>query len=778
MKTMKNFKLLFAAVALLGFAACSSSDDASTETPWSYNDEQAPIKDTKAPYLYILSPTSESAFVTTDAGLVISGTAQDDRSISSVTYTTSYGAKGTATGLDSWSITDLNLPEGDSKITVMATDIGGNKSTASIIITKNKYLSFVGIPTMDKDMVYCNSSTPIWIKANISPNEHLVASSVKVIEVDANNQYIADVCTLYDDGNLTDHSDEIKGDNVFSIRFPFIFTEDGTKRFRISAQTQENEGLVTGLSSVFTLVAVNREEAEQEVDNLMNTQHQVKAQIAEMQNMDEAVVAEQLTTILEADPNVKKVEKEEGLLKISHKSGLESYVVLKESASMKGFGNDDSKNRSKTAVVPLARQTRGTFKPMFRMPSYTTRAAADLDENIISNKRVLVWSAFADKCDINMASELKDIFEQSPVKLKVDYMTNLECSKASIQNFSNYGIIVIDTHGWNGDIIFTRDMINESLESLSEDEIYNLFSSAVKMFTMRDGNTYAALTSKFIKNLIKDKFPNSIIFNGSCESLKNDQLAEAFISKGAKTYVGFSGNISTQTCTEKAKQFFSALVGNQLKTTGESFVADENFHEPDGSVSSYLMRGSKDMHFYLGLINGNFEYGNLHGWEVDGDGRIISQLVNILPTEGNYMGIISTGLGYTEKYGSIRQTFRINQESVLTLKWNYLSEEFMEYVGSIYQDFLKISIINENGETNQLFYMAIDDFAKVYENKLISVSPDIVFDKGGIYKTDWQYSSFDISQYQGQTVTLVLEAGDVGDSIYDSAVLLDEISVQ
>jgi hypothetical protein len=44
--------------------------------------------------------------------------------------------------------------------------------------------------------------------------------------------------------------------------------------------------------------------------------------------------------------------------------------------------------------------------------------------------------------------------------------------------------------------------------------------------------------------------------------------------------------------------------------------------------------------------------------------------------------------------------------------------------------------------------------------------------------TGWDMLSFDITAFRGQTVTLVLSAGDVGDSIYDTAILLDLISVQ
>ena len=61
---------------------------------------------------------------------------------------------------------------------------------------------------------------------------------------------------------------------------------------------------------------------------------------------------------------------------------------------------------------------------------------------------------------------------------------------------------------------------------------------------------------------------------------------------------------------------------------------------------------------------------------------------------------------------------------------------------------------------------------------LVKVSPAIVFDRGGVYMTNWQTSSFDITPFRGQIVTVILVAGDVGDSAYDTAILLDEIKVQ
>jgi hypothetical protein len=140
------------------------------------------------------------------------------------------------------------------------------------------------------------------------------------------------------------------------------------------------------------------------------------------------------------------------------------------------------------------------------------------------------------------------------------------------------------------------------------------------------------------------------------------------------------------------------------------------------------------------------------------------------------MGIISTGLGFTEEMGSISQNFCVPDDAEdLLINWNFLSEEFMEWVGSQFQDYFEIAIIDEDQIKHVLFYMTIDDIANSYPPSL--VSPEIIFDQGDVYGTGWQFSTFDITPYAGTAVTLVLSSGDVGDSIYDTVILLDEIAI-
>lgn len=196
------------------------------------------------------------------------------------------------------------------------------------------------------------------------------------------------------------------------------------------------------------------------------------------------------------------------------------------------------------------------------------------------------------------------------------------------------------------------------------------------------------------------------------------------------------------------------------------------------------------MKFALSLVNGNFEEGYM-GWTRNGDGRMISQLGYISPQGGNYMGIISTGLGYTTQTGRLSQSFNIPANaSQMSLKWNYLSEEFLEYIGSSYQDRFEIVLISDEFGEEVLLSKTIDGIAADFgaskpseeypegiPGELIAVSPDIVFDRGDVYMTGWQTSTFDISAYKGKCVSLVLRCTDVGDSIYDTAILLDDVTI-
>jgi hypothetical protein len=159
------------------------------------------------------------------------------------------------------------------------------------------------------------------------------------------------------------------------------------------------------------------------------------------------------------------------------------------------------------------------------------------------------------------------------------------------------------------------------------------------------------------------------------------------------------------------------------------------------------------------------------GFKVLGDGRVVGGLGTWLPTEGDKMALVSTGLGLTKASGSFAQSICLPPlpagatKLTLSWDWNFFSEEFIEYCGSEFQDSFEVTF----GATS-LQHSQIDDLCSI-------VVPDEVdFDRGDVWTTGWKTQSVDVTQFAGSTDNVLkFAAKDVGDSVYDSAILVDNV---
>ncbi len=94
-----------------------------------------PTSDTTAPSLTILSPGTTN-YSTSAGSLVISGTARDNVGVAAVTWSSSNGGSGRATGAENWSTPAIPLYIGSTTITIRASDAAGNTSWRSISVTR------------------------------------------------------------------------------------------------------------------------------------------------------------------------------------------------------------------------------------------------------------------------------------------------------------------------------------------------------------------------------------------------------------------------------------------------------------------------------------------------------------------------------------------------------------------------------------------------------------------------------------------------------------------
>ena len=181
-----------------------------------------------------------------------------------------------------------------------------------------------------------------------------------------------------------------------------------------------------------------------------------------------------------------------------------------------------------------------------------------------------------------------------------------------------------------------------------------------------------------------------------------------------------------------------------------------------------------------GIRNGGFERGNLTSWAQAGNATVRQSLIAsagvINPTEGQWMADINTSnLAVGQIGSSLAQTFTVPRGvGILSFDFNFVSEEFPEWVGSQYNDAFTAVITTPNGETT---------FAQTSVNAAQNVGliGDCNFPGGDATcgQTGWLQGTVNLTPFSGIgapiNVNLVFSALDAGDNIYDTHVLVDNM---
>ena len=658
----------------------------------------------------------------------------------------------------------------------------------------------IGTLQISPDVILVNTTTDVVVKIEIPSNLELADTVIQLMKVEGEN--LIKLITLFDNGNL-DNGDDILGDNIYSGILKILETSPKTIKLVATVKVKSNNKTITGKSEEAT-ITIFAELTSKEHKEIITTQENAVTKFEEVlngniSNINDAI--SQTVQWLNNQAGVESVENDgQTSILIKYKSGLYGGVVFAvedENGTVLTRGGYLDE-RKKARRVPLRSQTVGTLdKDAIPLLSKHADIFGSLDPKIIGNRNVFIYAPYeAAFAPYNERASVEQILKNSDYEFSVTSYVNQQATIASLDNLTSYGLVILATHGSLGKEFATGEIVDTNATNY---KTYSALRKAGKLSVWKNvtisksgsvkkkADIYA-IRSSYISSL-SGKFPNSVILNNSCESTMNSDLANAFTGKGAKTYFGYSKVVNSSFCVKMADSLVKRLA-QDLKTTGDAYL-DQT--DPNSPYAHFEYKGANDVHYPDSLINGDFEFGKIDGWTKEGDGRVISKLSFLNPTGGNFMGIISTGLGFTTSTGTIFQSFRVEEnQTTLTIKWNFLSEEFLEYINSQFQDFFIVKVKTKDGGENILLAKNIDEIAAEFgaqkftgaegevpqPGNLVGVSPGIVFDRGDVYMTDWQTSSFDISAYQGKVITLYLMAGDVGDSIFDTAILLDDISIK
>ncbi len=371
-------------------------------------------------------------------------------------------------------------------------------------------------------------------------------------------------------------------------------------------------------------------------------------------------------------------------------------------------------------------------------------------------------------------------------------------------------------------------------QSYLKNELYSYYLKNKEV--AKYGGYYCVLPNFFENNFIIDTLEDTIVFSECCMSMGEGQgsarsnydyqMANAFIDSHAKTYIGFHNSVFATYSREFMKTYIDNLIDGENSITaynraisewganhevwynnGHSHTLEDYIERPQDYIAGYnpqthpaprtynpaadiaypVHNGNQNATLVSQLKNGNFNQYSLFTsfpkfWNRIGDVRTVKKLGDVTPVSSdNRMSIITTGIGASSTNvisegteGSLMsQTFILPQNATrITFSYNLISEEPMEYVGSAFDDAFAVNISC--------------DMNTVFSNTYESINSSTWYEVGGIdfaggdttvYQTNWKTVEIDVSQYAGKIISLKFIVYDVGDSIYDSACLIDNVFV-
>jgi hypothetical protein len=717
----------------------------------------------------------------------------------------------------------LELDKGDNQVVVTATK-GTQTATDTVHITYNPFFSFDGAPDMSPNLAFVGQSTTVVVRMSMpaatpgADGKSIVdPSSITFIEVDSMGKAVSGGTTAkLQDSGQGGNCDDVQKDAVYSACVNFVPSTAKTMYFRVKANVDVFGTKYEALSPVTVLDVVQKFD-KTECKSIVSLQKKVKADyLGALAGSGPAAAQQAAIAALQADTSVAEAGSASGGFGVwvRYKSGRLGALNLAPAGTRAGGGAPDGGTTS--AALPT--YSVGTRRALALAPfnsEFKTDGAGDEAE------------------EAGLA--LKD--KQCP-PFAVDLATGNDAYLKYYREMSSYGIVTLTGHGdvyfegmdtaakqalnwehlgaqeviWSGEKVDCDAMANGSSSCNKQGSGCAAGQTCVK--TSVDGGTCVDLTQgdvmtgraiigddvygftpSFIQRHAVDLFPASIIYLGACRSMYNGSMAVELFGNGAAAVLGFSGYVSNKFAYQQGHALVDGLVNGGLSTLQAMSAAEDPDHP--GSRMRLIGNGKSNVKDDS-LINPSWDLGKLTGWKPVGDGRVISRLGATIPVAGKYMGIISTGLGFTTQNGSLEQPFCIPaSKTQLCYYWKFYSEEFIEYCGSSYMDRFTSTLQADTGKLTMTdVYIdllcpydcggkspcdqSIPGQCKCGGQWKTLSKADVSFDIGDVWMTPWQKTCTDVTPLagSGKKATLKFYATDTGDSVFDTVVLLDEVTVE
>ena len=170
-------------------------------------------------------------------------------------------------------------------------------------------------------------------------------------------------------------------------------------------------------------------------------------------------------------------------------------------------------------------------------------------------------------------------------------------------------------------------------------------------------------------------------------------------------------------------------------------------------------------------------------WDTLGNTSVLTDLFgDVFPSsQGGHYAFVSSGNGSLGGVlsGMVRDFNIPAGATKMKVRYNYVSQEYPSWVNTIYNDMFYILI---GGERSFLHKETVNSNAGKWKNfykEIGNVSESNAAHQGVLHlfggETGMREVSFDIGRCSGQRTRMIFAVSDMGDSIYDSAALIDKV---
>lgn len=599
---------------------------------------------------------------------------------------------------------------------------------------------------------------------------------------------------LFDDGDYDSHRDDIPNDGCYTGHYTIDLAIEDDIEFTAKT-TVGSEKITTDPYSIFVYYEITDEDTEKmnAVDDEINKIIlDKKSGYSENKKNEESIkethdaVNTYLCQLVNAG-TITNLQYEEELYAFSW-----TYCDTDIDTMHFIYGDINEDVKGKELGKATDENTRQKGDNLNRVQIPKVSSSDEIDMNISQGKVVILnyyeqghsWSNNYDKISKKLTTSGFDV-------------TNIyDFTCADFMHLQEYNsLILLNSHGdtSNGKQSGTPMICTQESQTNEKNKKYSsdIKRKRIKKVTLADNSkVYWIYPELFNFYYAEDQLSSPIVNLGCCRNFpnSNNTMVNAINKAGASSVCGYSASVSTSYDYDMSSTMVDRLLYGDTINKAIIYAKAENGLEDQlqdegwkiNAVLNYY--GNSNATLYHELKNGNFDnlvslWKNLSSWQTYGDARGIYRLSGILPKSFPRMAIISSGFGSLndETTSCIYQTFLVPENATqLSFSYDVVSEEPMEYVGTIFDDIFKVEILNTKGDVlENLVYESVNT------STWYSVE-GIDFPNGDetTYHTRWKdFSSDVISKYRGQLIALRFLVSDSGDAIYDTAALIDSVAV-